>query len=195
MRRIRLVWVVLLVSGLGASGSLAERNPAKKANKHQASLVQAVEACTVANTVEPSLLGSAACDPVVPSDPSCVFGVKGSGRIKAKSKTDVALQVKVKGIDSSCEGETLCLMADFTMSSDNCASSGDCTSADQDDFDTENVCCTVVNGKCQAKTTLNTAIHVLNPGNRTEIALGEMALYRAALSASQPAFRTGLLVR
>ncbi len=194
MRELGLLWFILLASVL-ATASLAERNPGKKANKHQVSLVQAVEVCTAPNTQEPSILALASCDPVVPSDPGCTFGAKGNGRIKAKARTDIALQVKVKGIDVSCEGETLCLTADFTMSSDNCASTGDCTSAYQDDFDTENVCCTVIGGQCQTKTTLNAAVPgLVTIGNRTELSLGELGLYRAVLPPSQPAFKSGLLI-
>ena len=159
------------------------------------SLVQAVAACTAANTQEPSILAYDACDPVVPSDPGCVFGAKGSGRIKAKARTDIKLQVKVKGIDAACEGETLCLTADFAMSTDNCTSAIDCTSEHQDDFDTETVCCTVVGGACKTKTTLSSAQPgLLTVGNRTELSLGELGLYRAALSPSQPAFKSGLLI-
>ncbi len=128
MKHLSAVCAALGVSALFVSFAWAERNPPKKANKHQVSLVQAVEACAVgsANTTEPGILAIPACDPVVPSDSGCVFGAKGAGRIKAKSKTDIALQVKVKGVDAGCDGQQLCLAMDFTSVRNNCASAGDC---------------------------------------------------------------------
>ncbi len=75
--------------------------------------------------------------------------------------------------------------------------SDNCTSTPQDDFEA-NVCCVVTGGKCKAKTTFSTGVGtglLLSSGNSHAFSLGELSLYRAALSPSQPAFKSGLLVQ
>lgn len=195
LRRTLFVAGAFLGVAIMVSPAMGARNPPKKANKYQASLVQAVEACSaaLANTNASGVLATPACDPVVPSDPGCVFTEKGGGKVAAKSKTDIAVQAKLGGLDPTCESETVCAFASLRTSSNNCASTGDCTTIDQTDLALGASCCTIIKGKCKIKTSINIALPgALVTGNSTEFTLGEVSLGRTG----QPgrAFKAGLLL-
>ncbi len=177
--------------------AVGQRNVPKKANKYQATIVQGVEACTSANTTAPGILSTPACDPVVPSDPSCVFDNKGGGKVLAKSKDDIKISVKLKKLINegvaSCEGETLCAVASVRSTSDACASGNPCTTVDQEDLPLGVACCTVQKGKCKIKTTVNASLPgALVPGNRSEFIIGRVGLKRSG--SPNVAFRAGLLL-
>ncbi len=177
--------------------AMGQRSVPKKANKYQATIVQGVEACTATNTTAPGILSTPACDPVVVSDPGCVFDNKGAGKVLAKSKDDIKISAKLsklvnEGVNS-CEGETLCAVASVRTTSDACGSGNPCTTVDQEDLPLGVACCTVQKGKCKIKTTVNTALPgALVPGNRTEFILGQVGLLRSG--APGVAFRAGLLL-
>ena len=198
LRKISLVAASLFAVAAVAGPALGQRDVPKKANKYQATIVQGVEACTAANTILPGIAGTPACDPVVPSDPGCVFEAKGGGKLLAKSKDDVKIQAKLKKLVSegvqSCEGQTLCAVASIRTTSDACDSGNPCTGEDQEDFPLGVACCLVQKGKCKIKTTINTALPgALVAGNRTEIIVGKVGLIRTTGSPAGPAFRAGLL--
>jgi hypothetical protein len=185
--------VVLAVS-LMASASFGRPATPKKANKYQATMVNGVEACTTANTTAPGALSTAACDPVVASDSLCQFGPegKGSGKVQAKAKDDVAIAAKLGGVTATCEGETLCAVAGVRTSSNGCASTGDCSTITQPDLPLGIACCQVEKGKCKIKTTVNTALPgALSLGKATEIIVGEVGLARTG---GGVAFRAGLFL-
>jgi hypothetical protein len=185
---------IALIAG-PAVGQL--RNVPKKANKYQATIVQGVEACTVANTIAPGALMTPACDPVVPSDPNCLFDAKGGGKVLAKAKDDIKIVAKLKKLvnegANSCEGETLCAVASIRTTADACGTGNPCTTIDQDDLPLGLACCQVQKGKCKIKTTVNTALPgALVPGNRTEFTIGQVGLKRTG--SSGVAFRAGLFL-
>jgi len=196
-RKIALAATVALGFAFAAAPAIGQlRNVPKKANKYQATIVQGVEACTAANTTAPGLLGTPACDPVVPSDPNCVFDAKGGGKVLAKSKDDIKIQAKLKKLvnegANSCEGETICAVASVRTTSNGCLSGNPCTTIDQNDLPLGVACCTVQKGKCKIKTTVNTALPgALVQGNQTEIIVGQVGLIRTG--GPGVAFRAGLL--
>ena len=194
LRRILIIGGVVLGVSLMASASFGRPTPPKKANKYQATIVTGVEACTVTNTTAPGLLSTPACDPVVASDNVCQFGSagKGSGKVQAKAKDDIAIAVKLGGLTDTCNGESLCAVASVRTSQNGCLSSGDCSTVTQENLPLGVACCTVDKGKCKIKTTVNTALPgALVTGNLAEFTLGEVGLQR---SGGGYAFRAGLLL-
>jgi hypothetical protein len=197
LKKVLFAGGVLVTVGLFASTSLARPISPKKANKYQATVVTGVEACSAANTTAPGALMTAACDPVVASDSVCQFTEKagkpkGGGKVLAKAKDDIKINVKVKGITETCNGETLCAVASVRTSTNNCASTGDCSTIPQPDLPLGIACCLVEKQKCKIKTTVNTALPgALVTGNSTEFIIGEVGLKRTG---GGVAFRAGLLL-
>lgn len=192
LRRILFVGGACLGVALMVSPALGVRNIPKKAGKYQITVVQGVQACTSPNTKAPGLLATAACDPVVPADTTCVFTEKGSGKIAAKAKDDIAVQAKLSGLNDDCNGESLCAVVDVTTSANGCQSSGDCTTIAQTDLPLGVACCTVDKNKCSIKTTVNTALPgALVPGKSSEFIVGRAGLSRTG---GGVAFRGGLLL-
>lgn len=192
LRRILFIGGACLGVALMVSPALGARNPASKAGKYQATLVQGVEVCTVNNTKAPGLLMTAACDPVVPADTVCVFGPKGKGAVAAKAKTDVAVQAKLGGLDPACNGESLCAVASVRTTVDNCQSTNSCSTITQADLPLGIACATADKGKWKFKGTIGQTLPgALTNGNRTEITIGEIGLRRTG---GGVAFRAGLRV-
>lgn len=192
LRRILLVGGACLGMALMVSPALGARNIPKKANKFQVTVVQGVEACTAPNTTAPGVLATPACDPVVPADSVCLFTEKGSGKIAAKAKDDIAVQAKLGGVTDTCNGETLCAVADLRGSYDTCASTGDCTSQDSSDLLLGASCCTVDKGKCKIKAAISVTFPgALVIGQNSEFIVGKTGLLRAG---GGVAFRGGLLL-
>lgn len=185
----------ILVLVLTASLASAVRNPPKKAGKFQASIIQGVETCasgTENTATAGGLLVLPACQPAVPSDPGCVFSEKGSGKLSAKGKDDIAIQMKLNGIDSACNGQALCARTSFRATTDACAAGADCTTLDQIDFPLF-ACCVVSKGKCQVKTTVNTSIPgAIVSGNNLEIEILGCDVLRG--TEPESAFRCGVMV-
>lgn len=178
----------MLTIGLGiaavavmATGAQAQFQFAKKANKFQATMVQAYAACTAPNDTTTGVLALPACHPAVPQDTVCGFDVsdplkpKGQGQLQAVvtgkgDKVDIKLQVKLQGLTSGCIGETLCITPFLRASSLGCASGdpGGCTTLEglTSPFALTGSGCGVVDskGKLQIKTTVNTVIADLIPG-------------------------------
>ena len=111
----------------------------------------------------------------------------------AKAKDDIAVAVKLGGLDDACNGETLCAVASVRTSQNNCASSGDCSTVTQTDLPLGVACCTVDKGKCKLKTTVNQSLPgALVTGNAAEFIIGEVGMLRSG--AAGPGFRAGLLL-
>ncbi len=196
-RHLVIAVACLLITAM-FSPAEAIRNTPKKANKTQHTLVQGVDRCTAPNTEAGGFVTIPACDPVVPSDPGCVFGVKGSGKILLKSKSgDVSINAKLSNLESTCDGEALCLSLSFRNSYGMCPSGGDCSTVPVEDLTLAGACCTLSKGKCKIKTTFNTDLsNAVLPGIASEIIIGEIGLSRPAgpgLFGTVP-FRGGLLV-
>jgi hypothetical protein len=209
--------------GLAAAVAHAQLPVPQKANKAQATLVQAFEPCSAPNdSVDaPGLpIALPACSPAAPQDPGCTFGPKGQGQIQtvvtgsAKSgKQDLKIQAKLQNLAAGCIGETLCFQTSVTASTDNCTSGNPngCTILDvltnpfplgiAPGFPT--ACCTVdAKGKCQIKTTLNTIIGAQFFTGQSNVSLGlnQLGVVRTS-SVNSPAppgngysFTAGLLV-
>ncbi len=195
MSRVLFVVGTCAVVGLMVSPAAGTRNPAKRARKLMVPMVQGVEPCLATNTKAPGILQTPACDPVVPSDAGCVFGLKGMGRVIAIEKHgDIAIHAKLTGIDPACSNATLCLVVTMRASQDNCASTGDCTTHTQLNFPLWLTCCAVTeSGRCTAKTSVNQGLPgLLVPGNRTEFVIGEVGFVRTGSSGA--AFRGGLML-
>ena len=194
LRRILVIGGACLGMALIVSPALGVRNLPKKANKYQATVVQGVEVCTTANTKGPGILNTDACDPVVPSDPLCVFTEKGSGKVQAKAKDDVTVQGKLSGLAETCNGSTLCAVASIRTASNNCASTGDCSTIPQADLPLGTACCLIEKGKCKVKIDIGVALPgALPSGNNAEITIGEVGFQRTSYVGNK-AFSAGLLL-
>jgi hypothetical protein len=203
LRRILFIGGAFLGVALMVSPALGQRNPPKKAKKYSIEVVQGMSVCTAANTTAPGLLATAACDPPVPADPGCVFGLKGKGKVSAKSATgDIAIQAKLTGLDLACVGESLCAVSGVRTTVNGCASTGSCSTVTQVDLPLGGACCTVdAKGKCAIKTTVNSVLPgAITTGNVSEFTLGEVGLLRTGVPLNPPntrqptAFRGGILV-
>ncbi len=194
--RIAFGCAAVLTCIVASSPALGQRSPASKANVYQSSFIEGVEACTATNTTLPGPQSLSGCDPVVPADDVCKFTAKGFGKVKLKTKDDMKILVKLKGLEPACDGETLCLTADMVWTQDGCSSGGSCTSESREDLPLGASCCIATFGQCKIKTTLTTALlpEAVVPGNRTEYTLGEVSINRVGDFTPAPAFRAGVLV-
>lgn len=198
MRKILFTTAALAVFGLLAAPAMAQvQNPPKKANKLIITMVEGVQACTVANTSTGGVINLPACD-AQPADSLCEFTTKngklrGLGMAKAIArKGDIFLNVKVNGINDACNGESLCTVANFRATQNNCSNSAACTTTDQVDFPLGLSCCTVDKGKCRIKTSVNEALAgAINGANTPSYTINGVGLSRVG---GGVAFRGGLLV-
>lgn len=179
-----------------AMPALGQRSTPKKANKFQITVVQGVEACTASTTTTGGTVNLPACD-VQPSDSLCRFTtkngkLKGKGLILAKTKDDVSVKAKLVGLNDECNGESLCAIASFRSTQDNCTSGDSCTAEDQTDFPLGVACCTVDKGKCQIKTTINESIPgAINPANNQSFIINGAGFARTGGGVP---FRGGIMV-
>jgi len=176
-RRGLLCGLVLLGVAVPA---LASHNEPKAARTLKATLVKSYAPCTAPNTATSTALP--ACGPVVPTDPTCDFGPKGSGTATATVLTgsvhDVQLQVSLKGLAANCEGQTLAGVVTVRVTVDDCAGDS-CTLPDFPDFVVGT--CTVTNGACKFKGTVNSqAPGLLLTGRTTGIEILGCAVKNAA---------------
>jgi hypothetical protein len=163
MRNFLLATSAAAAFALIAMPAIGQQVTPKKANKFQSTLVEGVEACTAATTTTGGVINLPACD-YTPSDSFCHYTtkngkLKGKGAVKATSKKgDIFIAVKMSGLNDECNGESLCPVASFRATQDNCTSGDSCTTEDQTDFPLGLVCCTVEKGKCKIKASLNDAL-------------------------------------
>ncbi len=185
------------------AASAAHDQPAK-AKTMLSDLVTGYAPCTAPNTTVSDSLSLPACTPPVRYDSKCGFGGTGSGTVKAvvtgkesRANGDIQVSAKASGI-TGCEGETLCLVAAFRGTLDNCPE-GSCTTIDVPSFiiGSGEQCCVVTGGVCKLKTTVNTvAPGAVNSGKDDGAHVLGWGLQRTTGSpaATGPTFGSGLLV-
>ncbi len=189
MRRIHLVGAGVLAVGLAATMAFGADGEPKKANKYQATMVHDVAVCTANSEMTGGGLALPACPES--SSTTCQFGDKGSGKVAAKAKDDLALSVKLGGLENCPDGTVLQAYASFRSSTDDCTVSARCTTVSLTNFPIPGATCTVAKGKCKLKTTLNTLVPgAISTGNNTSIILGEVGLMAGTTAVA----KAGLLV-
>jgi len=190
LRRIAIAGV--LVSGLAfvATTAMGADNEPKKANKYQATLVNAYDACTAASELTGGGTPLPACPAVDSSGGSCNFGEKGSGKAQAKAKDDVALKLLAKGLEN-CDGTTLQAVATIQATTNNCTVSARCTTVTISNFAIPGATCLVDKGKCLIKGTVNEfAPGTITPNENTNITIGSVGL----ISGTTAVVTAGVLV-
>jgi hypothetical protein len=176
VRRIAIVGALVCGAVFVVSTSMAADNEPKKANKYQATLVNAYDECTAPSEVTGGTLPLPACPAVDPSGATCNFGEKGSGKAQAKAKDDVSLKLLAKGLEN-CDGTTLQATATIQVTTNNCTVSSRCTTVTLENFQIPGATCLVDKGKCLIKGTVNGfAPGTLTPNENTNISLGSVGL-------------------
>ncbi|HXJ34480.1 MAG TPA: hypothetical protein VMS22_10635 [Candidatus Eisenbacteria bacterium] len=163
---------VLVLGGVAG----AFHDEPKRAKTLKAPLVTAYQQCTAPNTTTMGVPALPACYPAVRSDPLCGFvngsllaGYgKASGR--ARPNGDFKIDITLRGINSGCEGQTLCGLILVRATTHRCAQ-GPCTTADLPfQGSSPTACCIVVDGACNVSTTINSEVlGTLVVGDRTGI--------------------------
>jgi len=155
----------------------------KSAASVKASLVQSYVPCTSPDTTDGKGLG--ACTGQLESDPSCVFGSKGTGTLQANiKKTDIKVKAVLKGLDPACEGQTLAPTFLVRTTSDSCPTDH-CTAVDTE---VAGGTCTVTAGKCSVSTIV--------PSGYPEGAGSEMSILACTVKhGSAVAFDCGIMVK
>jgi hypothetical protein len=175
MRKIHGIVATALVVGLAATVAFGLDGEPKKANKFQATVINASGTCTSPTESTGGSLAAPACpatDAAV-----CTFGDKGSGKVQAKAKDDIYLSVKVGGLENCPDGTILQARATYSATTNDCTVSSRCTTITVPNFPIPGATCTVSKGKCQIKTSLNTLIPgAVTPGENTAVKLGDVGL-------------------
>lgn len=175
MRITHFIAAGALAIGCTAFAALAADGEPAKAGKYQANLVNGNDDCTAPS----ESTGGAVPFPACPASDSttCQFGDKGQGKVAAKAKTDVALQLQLKGLTNCPDGTVLQATADFKSSTNNCTVSGRCTTLSVSAFPIPGATCTVAKAGCKLKTTLNTLVpNFITTGQNTAITLGKIGV-------------------
>lgn len=166
--------IAALAIGLAGTAFAADGEPAK-AGKYQANLINASDDCTTPSETTNGSLPLPACPAVDPGQ--CTFGAKGQGKVAAKAKTDVGLQLQIKGLENCPDGTVLQANASFKSTTNNCSVSSRCTTISIPSFPIPGATCTVAKGGCKIKTSLNTLIPgSVTPGQNTAIELGAVGI-------------------
>ena len=141
----------LLVSVL-ASLAVAHTHP-RKAKVLTSSLVQNHPPCVAPNATTTS--GRPACEPSVAVDGTCPLGHDGVGLLEAVVKeTGIKVKATLKGLEPTCNGTVLAVA--FRIRTTTHCPNEHCTTADEDLVSTST--CTVANGKCTIRGTLETGL-------------------------------------
>ena len=131
----------------------AHTNPAK-AKILTSSLVQSFVECTTPDTTTPS--GRPACNSAIEVDNVCLFGHDGVGLLRAAVKgTGIKVKATLKDIEAGCDGKLLAVALRVRTTVE-CPSNERCTAVDEDLVGTAT--CTVSNGKCTIKDTIQTGL-------------------------------------
>jgi hypothetical protein len=161
--------------GFAATAVMGADGEPKKANKYQATGINATAECTAPDRVTNGSLPLPACATVDPG--VCTFGDKGSAKIAAKAKDDVYLSLKMGGLESCPDGTVLQATASFKSNTNNCNLPGRCTTVTIPAFPIPGATCTVSKGKCSIKTSLNTLIPgAITVGKNTSIEIGSVGI-------------------
>jgi hypothetical protein len=179
LKRIMIVGGTVLAMGFVVGAAMGLDNEPKKANKYQATGVNAYAECTAPTGTTAGALPLPACV-AVDSGTVCQFSDKGSAKFASKAKDDVSLSVKVGGlVGAFCDGQVLQATADIQATTNDCTAGAAprCSTVTLAGFPIPGATCTVAKGKCQIKTTVNTAAPgTIVPGKNTAIRLGSVAL-------------------
>lgn len=179
---------------LAASVSFGLDEPFK-ANKYQATAVNAYDACTAPSEFTGGSLALPACPAVDSDGGTCNFGDKGKGKFQAKTKDDVKLQVQLKKLLPACEGLTLQALATITATTNDCTVSSRCTTVTVADLPVPGGTCVVDNGNCKIKLQLNDVLPgTITPGENTSIAIGAVGVQIGTAPAGSKAAVAGVLV-
>jgi len=181
LKRIVIVGGTALAMGFVVTAAMGLDNEPKKANKYQATGVNAYNECTAPTGTTAGALPLPACV-AVDSGTVCQFSDKGSAKFASKAKDDVSLKIKVGGlIDGSgtCDGTALQATATIQATTNDCTAGAAprCSTVTLADFPIPGATCVVAKGKCQINTTVNTAAPgTIVPGTNTAIRLGSVTL-------------------
>lgn len=205
------VLAILPLLLLWAHSAGASHPEPKRAKRASVPLVQGYEDCTAPNDeVFGSSMTFQACSPAVPTDTLCsldpskttgLFQVIQVGSADAGT-VDVRINARLNGI-TSCEGVILCPVVTFRLTTDACTSfdPAGCTSLVQEMQIANSIanggCCSVSQGNCRIKTTVNTeTAGLVAAGGRTGIGILSCGLRR--INGSSPptrnSFVCGLLI-
>ena len=171
-----LVLAGTIVSGYGGLAWATHDEPGR-GKAVRISMVTSYEPCTNPNTSTEGGLPTQSCSPPVRSDPVCGFGALDGmvGMAKAKALVhdgDIQLSVVASGLGNGCEGHNLCGVIRVRVTTDRCLLSP-CTTKDIELTNvSDTACCTVANGNCKLKTSINTEVFdALRLGQRAGIEL------------------------
>jgi hypothetical protein len=173
-----------------------------KANKISFTLVNGFSECTSPNTAMQSN-GMLACTPPTPNGGPCAFGPDGSGSLSLRKignasdgSQDFKIVAAARGLNASCEGMGLHVRLLYRLTNDDCPE-GSCTAVDPAlGFDLIAASCTVAEGKCKIKTTLNTAAPGTIPnGKNSGIEVLGCGLKEDFAFILDPELRCGLLLK
>lgn len=175
MRSSKWMMAGLLALGFAATAAMAADGEPAKAGKYQANVINASGDCTTPDRTTAGALPLPAC---AATDPAlCTFGDKGQGKVAAKAKDDVSLQLQLKGLENCPDGTVLNATATFKSTTNNCSVPGRCTTQTIPNFPIPGATCTVSKGSCKLKTTLNTLVPgLITPGENTAIELGTVGV-------------------
>ncbi|MGH7893729.1 MAG: hypothetical protein ACREQL_03625 [Candidatus Binatia bacterium] len=141
------------------------------------SLVTAYEKCTAPNSLTEGGFAVPACAPPVRSDPVCGFGaldgMVGAGKAKGVVHDgDVELTAVLSGLGLGCDGWRLCGVVSVRVTTDRCGATP-CTTIDLTlTNESATGCCTVSQGNCRLRTTVNTEVFgAIRMGERAGIQL------------------------
>jgi hypothetical protein len=141
----------LLVSAL-ASLALAHTHP-RKAKLLTSSLVQSYAPCLAPNATATG--GRPACEPAVAVDETCLLAHEGVGLLEAVVKeTGIKVKATLKGLEPACNGSILAVA--FRIRATTHCTTEHCTTVDEDLVSTST--CTVANGKCTIRGTIETGL-------------------------------------
>jgi hypothetical protein len=177
--KMALLTIAFAGASIGGPGSTAwaTHDEPGRGKAVRISMVTSYEECTSPNTSTEGGLPTPACSPPVRSDPVCGFGAMAgaTGMIKAKGVVhdgDVQLSVVGAGLGNGCEGHKLCGVIRVRVSTDRCLLTP-CTTRDIELTNvSDTACCTVSNGNCKLKTTINTEVFdALRSGERAGVEL------------------------
>lgn len=172
MRKFALVVAGVCLSATMALG--ADGEPAK-AGKYQATAINNSGDCAVPSENTLGALPIPACPATDAA--ACTFGAKGKGKFAAKTKDDITLQAQLGGLEACPDGTVLQLSVDTKVTTNNCSTSGRCTTIDLPGFAVPGATCAVDGGKCKIKTTVNAGLPgTITPGQNSAFVVGEVAL-------------------
>jgi len=179
----RLVFCLAIGTAAGAS---AFHDEPKRAKAVKAPLVTAYLPCTSPNTHTTGVPSFAACEPPLRVDELCGFTdplyVSGLGKAagQAKANGDFQIKVVVRGLNSGCEGRTMCPTVKIRATTHRCATGAACTTQDIELIGASpTACCKVMSGACSVSTTINSEVlGTLVPGDRTGVEIYGIGLRR-----------------